>query len=81
MNIKIDKDIPIPTRPRKNGEFTETLALLEVGDSFFCTVKHNGVPGRITGAKRYGRVPNGHKFVTRAVTENGVQGVRVWRTK
>lgn len=72
--IQIDKNIEIP-----GAEYNSKYPLrnMECGDSFF-------VPGKTVSAisgstSRYRK--KGWKFVCRTVTENGVEGVRVWRTQ
>ena len=72
--FQIDTGVPIPTR-RKSSYPPEIMA---VGDSIF--VPH-GLPSdghRITAAIGFHR-KRGRRFATRAVTENGVVGSRVWR--
>ena len=56
---------------------SEERRTFEVGDSFFRPVEPRTVAG---SAKSYG-IRHGKKFTTRAVTENGVKGVRVWRVE
>lgn len=71
--IEIDKHVPMPGK-RNKYPWSE----LQPGDSFF-------VPGR--EVKSFGSqvhassVRTGHGYTTRTVVENGVRGVRVWRTK
>ena len=78
MTIKVDKGIPIPERRRGPGAPEKyPWREMAVGDSFF-------VPG-ITSAK-FGGTPlsmrnAGRVFARRSWTEDGVKGVRVWRTK
>ena len=65
----IDKNIPIPKR-RTKWPFAD----MEVGDSFFAPgFASDEFSGR---TKHY--APK--KFTVRTVIENGVRGVRVWRT-
>ena len=67
--IKIDDNVPMPTRPKKHP-----LGQLEIGQSYFVA----GMPSNnVTGNFVYHRPK---KFTVRTVTENGVNGVRVWRT-
>jgi hypothetical protein len=71
--IKIDKNVPIP-KGRHNAKYP--WKELEVGDSFF-------IPGKdaksTSGIKRSAKNSAGIDILTRAVTENGVNGMRVWR--
>ena len=71
MTIKIDKGVPMPSRRNKYP----WDKLHEHGDSFF-------IPGKIT--VELGHIAKvarrrGFEVIARTVTENGVQGVRVWR--
>lgn len=70
--FEIEKDKPIP--PRRKYPFED----MEVGDSFFAPrddFPHAGDAARVYAHHRKGKV----KFRTRNVTENGVNGTRVWR--
>lgn len=73
VTLKIDKRVPIPERT--NGTRRYPLADMAVGDSFF-----------IPGGKRYVNIAaslNRHRpktFTTRKCEEQGVSGLRVWRT-
>ena len=71
--IKIDRNMPIPAQARRSS-LKYPFADLDIGESFF-------VPGR-TGAQLSGFISwnRPKKFATRTVIENGVKGVRVWRT-
>lgn len=82
MKLPIDKNVPMPERKikaKKNGERLASfpLADLEVNDSFF-------IPG---GGRDQGEACHswaaiyGVKLATRTVTEKGVTGLRVWRTR
>ena len=79
--IDIQKDIPIPTARRTRGSCRYPFRSMEVGDSFF--VAYDGKKQQQSAM--YSAIPDevrraGAKFCTRCVEENGVQGVRVWRT-
>ena len=67
--IKIDKDVPIPS---KSGKYPWDN--MEVGDSFYIDVQVQKVGGRITHVRK--KWPD-RKWVTR---KEGV-GTRVWRVK
>jgi hypothetical protein len=82
-SIKIDQGIPLPGRNNTRGgpgkwPWTE----MRPGDSFFAAgyVQTKVQGDAPTFSTRWGAnmVP-GSKWATRFVTENGVQGVRVWR--
>lgn len=72
MEIKIDKDVPIPELPS-----LYPFSSMEVGDSFFAPGKTN--KQMQNAASNYRK--RGMKFVTRQVTENSVEGTRIWRTE
>lgn len=86
----IDKFVAIPksARPTLNGRAAiYPWAHMEPGDSFFVPGGKAGTkdkrPGVIMRINPHGarvKYP-GTTWVTRAVTENGVNGIRVWRTK
>ncbi len=73
--MSIDKEVPLPP-PRAGSLPRYQFASYEVGDSEFFPggdqVKLNAV------AWNYKK--RGLKFATRSGVENGVKGVRVWRT-
>lgn len=70
--VKIDTAVPIPARSPKYP-----FAQMAVGDSFFAPNRPQNAFGTFIAlwGKRDGR-----KFTTRIRVENGVRGVRVWRT-
>jgi len=78
--VKIDKGVPIPVWRRGHG-FPSQYPILDmkVGDSIF-------VPGKRTGTLRGAaqaqtkRMSPKWTFTTRKVTENGIEGRRLWRT-
>jgi hypothetical protein len=72
---KIDKGVPIPEPIKGTKQRSSPMYLLEVGDSFFSVRK-----GAATCLSHYA-AKLGWKFVSRTVTENGVKGTRIWRTK
>jgi hypothetical protein len=81
VSIKIDRGIPIPPpghfvsahRPRKYP-----VDNLGRGESFFVPGKTSTQIGPIL--QGYSR-SLGHRYVTRNVVEDDVQGVRVWRLR
>lgn len=75
--IKIDKGIPMPESGagrKRIYPFHE----LAVGDSFFAP---NTTHANVNGPAQRARQQTGRKFALRKVTENGVDGVRVWRVE
>lgn len=73
MTIKIEKNIPMPTRAasKPRAEKYAILRQLEVGDSFAVPIK---VPALYNHARRVAK-DTGRKFVVRPEGE----GSRVWR--
>jgi len=74
--VKINKGIPMPGA--RVASLTLPFDQLDVGDSFFVEDKPADVRSKVSRYKR------NHKTVglsCRIVTENGVKGIRVWRTK
>ena len=78
--ITVDKGVPMKT-PKTIFPWKK----MSVGDSFFAGGYVAGVPSPKPGMKRlttnHGKlgIP-GSKWSLRTVTENGILGVRVWRT-
>lgn len=73
MSIKIEKNIPMPTRAasKPRAEKYAILRQLEVGDSFAVSIK---APALANHARRVAK-DTGRKFVVRPEGE----GSRVWR--
>lgn len=73
--IEIQNNVPVPTlkgRPKKYP-----LDTMEVGDSFFvATTTRSALGGPITRCRR----SKGYRFTVRVLEENGVRGLRIWRT-
>jgi hypothetical protein len=75
MTITIDRNVEIPVPAKNSGRPPiYPWRKLAIGDSFFAPGKTHQTLGATAGT----RGP-GIKVTTRAVTENGVSGVRVWR--
>lgn len=79
MAIEIQKDIPLPNR---NGygeaeEIRNAFKKMKVGESFFLPLDPNRSSFRTNVIYR-ARLQN-IKVTTRKVTENGIDGFRVWR--
>ena len=72
----IESGILIP-KAKKTGSW-DILKLLEVGQSFFI----GGEDANIKARQAYQSAIKTHriKVTQRSVTENGVDGVRIWRT-
>jgi len=70
MTFKIDKDVPIP---QVLGQYP--FEQMEIGDSFFAA---GHTTNQIQNAASNHR-KKGKKFRSRRVTENGVEGTRIWR--
>lgn len=85
MTFKIEDGIPLPTsRSRNRSAVTETLSNLEVGQSFAIPQKNaedrrHAMPRNAARISNFSRVHK-RKFTQRALTENGVPVIRVWRT-
>lgn len=78
----IDKNIPVPAaRVGRNRSTEFPLREMEVGDSYF----HAGPFKTTKDSKAYimaaliQRRQKEYKFIGRALIENGVSGVRIWR--
>lgn len=73
MTIEVEKGVPIPSKTAPHSKYP--FSKMSIGDSFFAPVNTPRIWGSISAyCKRHGG-----KFTARAVTENGVQGVRVWK--
>lgn len=71
-------DTKIPIQKERPFQRKHVLHLLNVGDSFFLPgVKANNFHNTV----KYWSDKLGTKFVMRTVKEDGVSGVRVWRTE
>lgn len=77
QNILIQKVVPIPAPARRRHSLP--FIQMGVGDSFF--VAGNAKDHRRVRANmsNFMRLNPGWKFATRSLSENGVEGVRVWR--
>jgi hypothetical protein len=70
--IKIDKNIPVPSRGARRRY---PIATMKIGDSFFVP----GVEAQALSSTIANNRPK--KFTRRTVVERGIRGVRVWRVK
>lgn len=84
--IPIEKGVPIPPACRTRVTVGYDFGSMEVGDSFFRAVGE----GVATNLQRSILAAAGHwqkktglrcKFTTRQLVENGVVGIRCWRTE
>lgn len=73
IEIKIDRNIPLPTSGR-GGVKKYPFGDMNIGDSCFIA---GSTSGQMSSRVSYYRPK---KFTIRTVIENGVNGVRVWRT-
>lgn len=91
--IQIDKYVALPPRPDNFGGKRGIKPAkypwkhMEPGDSFFVPGARAAATDKREGAKIHFTTVNGRRMVPnskwalRAVTENGVVGVRVWRVE
>lgn len=87
MEIKIDKDVPMPADAGKRASIYP-FQDMEVGDSFFAAGKTGD---QLTNAGAHYRKKNGWGFSARNTEEVGIhpetgaqgviKGARIWRTK
>lgn len=78
--FKIDDGIPVAP-VQKTSKYP--VADLEVGQSFFVPLDgktSTGIQGALNSAAKPERA-KGKSFVTRTITEDGVEGVRIWRVE
>lgn len=75
-DFKIEKNIPVPPRAGGRNGSKYPFRQLEVGDSTFV----EGKPSKIASAlQAAGKTMPKASFTSRATTEEGKDGVRVWR--
>lgn len=88
MQYKIDKNLPIPPRPRRKRTSKYPIADMEIGDSFFVPTgpfkaaqdsKMKSIRTRLHYLRNEKRIEPHARFEHRVVTEDGRTGVRVWR--
>jgi hypothetical protein len=78
QNIAVESNVEIPTIVR--GKLSKyPFRTMEVNDSFFSETA-NARSAALQFARTEKDKGNAVKFVSRGVTENGVQGFRIWRT-
>ena len=85
MTIQIDKNIPVPAETELRGNTKYPWLEMGIGDSFFQSPDgsedQKACRTRMVGARTNRRREHGEDYVIACVTENGIDGVRVWKTK
>ena len=82
MKPSIEKGLPIPESARlaqgkyKNHVFHD----LEIGDSYFTPADGAKLTSCIVGSAHGTAKRSGKTCVCRRVNENGIEGIRIWRT-
>ena len=85
MVIQIDKNIPVPAETEVSGNTKYPWLEMGIGDSFFQSPDgsedQKACRTRMVGARTNRRREHGEDYVIACVTENGIDGVRMWKTK
>jgi len=85
MVVQIDKNIPVPAETEVWGNTRYPWLEMDIGDSFFqAPFDHEDQKvcrKRMITARANRRKSHGENYVIACVTENGIDGVRVWKTK
>jgi len=85
MVIQIDKNIPVPAETEVWRNTKYPWLEMGIGDSFFQSPDgsedQKACRTRMVGARTNRRREHGEDYVIACVTENGIDGVRVWKTK
>ena len=85
MVVQIDKNIPVPSETELRGNTKYPWLEMGIGDSFFqAPFDHEDQKvcrSRLLSARANRRKFHGEDYVIAYVTENGIYGVRVWKTK
>ena len=85
MVVQIDKNIPVPAETEVWGNTRYPWLEMDIGDSFFQaphgSEDQKACRTRMVGARTNRRREHGEDYVIACVTENGIDGVRVWKTK
>ena len=85
MVIQIDKNIPVPAETEVSRNTRYPWLEMDIGDSFFQSPHgsedQKACRTRMVGARTNRRREHGEDYVIACVTENGIDGVRVWKTK
>ena len=87
-HYKVEKSVPLPEgahNPFKKGASKFPVRHMKVGDSFFAPgyTPASIASGLHNAAARFREISKketvSRKFIRRSVTEDGVEGTRVWR--
>ena len=85
MVIQIDKNIPVPAETELRGNTKYPWLEMGIGDSFFQaphgSEDQKACRKRMVCARANRRKEHGEDYVIAYVTENGIDGVRMWKTK
>ena len=85
MVIQIDKNIPVPAETEVWGNTKYPWLEMGVGDSFFQSPHgsedQKACRTRMVGSRANRRKFHGEDYLIACVTENGIDGVRIWKTK
>ena len=85
MVIQIDKNIPVPAETEVSRNTIYPWLKMGIGDRFFqAPFDHEDQKvcrSRLVSARANRRKSHGENYVIACVTENGIDGVRVWKTK
>ena len=85
MVIQIDKNIPVPAETEVWRNTKYPWLEMGIGDSFFQSPDgsedQKACRTRMVGARTNRRREHGEDYVIACVTENGIDGVRMWKTK
>ena len=83
--VTVEKNIPIPEESESWGNTKYPWLEMGIGDSFFQSPHGSEDPKacrrRMVGARANRRKIHGENYVVSYVTENGIDGVRMWKTK
>ena len=75
MDIKIEKNIPIPVHHHAHGKYVNVINQMEIGDSV--TVENLKTRNSFYQCMKR----KGYKAVTRRITDQGYGAYRIWRTE
>lgn len=78
---KLETGIAVPAKHSQTQGFTQTLRKMEVGQSFFAREKTIFSAGGSIRNIRREEGTIGWRFTCRAIEEDGIKGIRVWRTE
>lgn len=82
VEIKIDRDVPLPSRVWSGGPPTKwPWKSMEPGDSFFAAgyTTKSKTSARVFSSSHGRKMVPGSNWCIRHCVENGISGVRVWR--